>query len=837
MKHHLTSGAILCALLAGSLWLVATGEDYTIFIIALVALTAVAGIGLNVLTGLSGQVSFGHVGFYSIGAYAVGVLALKGVSLWIAVPVAGIVAAALGSLLALPALRVSGPYLGMMTIAFAFIVEHVTIEWRQLTGGQNGLIGIPQPTLVGGLSGERAIAFLAVILCAVSLIFFRLIAAGRWGKAMIAVRDSEIAAASIGLSVTRIKTLAFTISALLTGMAGGIFALLLTFIAPSAFPFSQSILFLLSVIVGGAGWTLGPLIGAGVTVVLPELISWLAEYRLLAFSALLLIVLWLAPEGIIGALARFLPPGKSQRPNAGNFSIALFLARPDHSRGLEVRRLSISFGGIMAAQAIDFSARASRITGLIGPNGAGKTTVLNLVSGFYSPDHGDILLDGHDVTRMSPEQLARRGMARTYQTTQLFSSLSVIDNVLIAMRRGRLGVPWLGFANSIERAQAEGLLAFVGYDGDLGTRAGALAHVDRRLVEIARALAMRPSVLLLDEPAAGLDSRDKAHLGLVLQALSAAGLAVLLVEHDMPLVMEICDSLIVLDAGCKIASGKPADIVSNSRVRAAYLGTQTTAFGKRKALPPADQPVILKVDHLGAGYGSLDVLHDVSFSVGAGEMIAILGSNGAGKSTTMRALSGLNSPKEGHITFNGQAIANKPAHEIVRCGLVLVPEGRQIFPELSVADNLRLGAYCRKDDRIEADMAAVLARFPRLSDRINGRAGLLSGGEAQMLAVARALMGRPRLLLLDEPSLGLAPRIVEGLYGVLGQLRDDGMTILIVDQMAHMALQLADRGYLISNGRIIRQATASALLDDPSFEAVYLGQHTPSPHGNLPDAG
>ena len=836
MRHHLTSGAVLCALLAGGLWAVASGEDYTIFIIALVALTTVAGVGLNVLTGLSGQVSFGHVGFYSIGAYAVAVMALKGVSLWIAVPVAGIIAAALGTLLALPALRVSGPYLGMMTIAFAFIVEHVTIEWRQLTGGQNGLIGIPQPVLGGGITGERAIAILAVILCAVSLLSFQRIAAGRWGKAMIAVRDSEIAAASIGLRVTRIKTLAFTISALLTGMAGGIFALLLTFIAPSAFPFSQSILFLLSVIVGGAGWTFGPLVGAGVTVVLPELVSWLAEYRLLAFSTLLLFVLWLAPEGIIGALARFLPPASSRRAKAGNFSITQFLASAHHNRGLEARNLSISFGGIMAAQAIDFSARPARITGLIGPNGAGKTTVLNLVSGFYSPDQGDILLDGHDVTRMSPEQLARRGLARTYQTTQLFSSLSVIDNVLIAMRRGRLGAPWQGFATSNERLQAEGLLAFVGYGGDLGTPAGALAHVDRRLVEIARALAMRPSVLLLDEPAAGLDSRDKAHLRLVLKALSSAGLAVLLVEHDMPLVMEVCDSLVVLDAGCKIASGKPADIAHNAQVRAAYLGTQAPTFRERSAAPPEDQPIILNVAHLGAGYGSLNVLHDVSFSVRAGEMIAILGANGAGKSTTLRALSGLNAPKEGHITFDGQAISDKPAHDIVRRGLVLVPEGRQIFPDLSVADNLRLGAYYRTDDGIAADMAALLARFPRLGDRINGRAGLLSGGEAQMLAIARALMGRPRLLLLDEPSLGLAPKIVDDLYGVLSQLRDDGMTLLIVDQMAHMALQLADRGYLIANGRIVRQAAAATLRDDPSVEAVYLGLHAPSPDGNLSNA-
>lgn len=803
-----------------------TSQGYTPFIIALVALTTIAGTGLNILTGLTGQVSFGHVGFYAIGAYTVGVLTLQGVSLWLALVLAGLSSALTGFLLALPALRVSGPYLGMMTIAFAFIVEHVTIEWRQVTGGQNGLLGIPQPDFGAGLTGEKAIGLIAVLIAGLSLALFQTLARGRWGKAMVAVRDSETASAGIGLSITHVKTLAFALSALLTGLAGGCFAVLLAFIAPSAFPFSQSILFLLSVIVGGAGWMLGPLVGAGITIVLPELISAFAEYRLLIFAVLLLVVLWLAPEGIIGALAKLFPVKRLGPPQAGAFSINDFLRQPRHHIGLDVRKLSIAFGGIHAAQEISFLAPCSRITGLIGPNGAGKTTVLNLVSGFYRPDQGEIIVNGRDLAGEPVERLAREGIARTYQTTQLFASLDVLDNVLMGMRRGRLGVPWAPFASPQERRAAEGLLSFVGYRGDLAAPASGLAHIDRRLVEIARALASSPTVLLLDEPAAGLSASDKAHMADILRTLAKAGLAVILVEHDMALVMEVSDHIIVLDAGRMIAEGHPAGIRDDKRVRAAYLGGHSREFSARPIPLPHEAPVVLDVQNLSAGYGPLSVLNDISFTIREGEMVTILGANGAGKSTTMRALTGLNPARSGVLNFLGQPLQSMAAHLIARSHLVLVPEGRQVFPEMSVIDNLRLGAHGRSGPQVEIDIAALLKRFPRLSERLQGRAGLLSGGEAQMLAVARALMAKPRLLLLDEPSLGLAPKIVEDLYAMLGELRDEGMTLLLVDQMAGLALQLADRGYVMASGAIIQSGSAAQLRNDPLLEGAYLG-HRP----------
>ncbi len=813
----------IACLTAAGLALAVSSDGYTPFVLALVALTVITGVGLNILLGLAGQVSFGHVGFYSIGAYTVAILTMKGVSFWLALPIAGALAGVIGALFALPALRVTGPYLAMMTIAFGFIVEHGTIEWRALTGGQNGIAGFPQPSL-GPLNGERAMAFISVALAGLSLLAFEILARGSWGKAMIAVRDSETAASGVGLRPVVIKTIAFALSALFTGLAGGCFAALMSFVAPSSFPFSQSILFLLSVVVGGAGWTFGPVIGALVTVVLPELIAGLAEYRLLMFGVLLLLVLLIAPDGVIGLLARRFKARSSGLPAADGFSIAGFLGSPHGGERLAIDQLSLSFGGVRAASDVALIAEPGHVTGLIGPNGAGKTTVLNIASGFYKPDAGSIRLGDRELAGLSAATIARSGIARTYQTTQLFASLSALENVIIGLRGGHLGSPLSAVASPMHRRDAEGLLALVGYRGALDAPASALPHVDRRLVEIARALATRPQVLLLDEPAAGLTAGDKHHLKSVLRSIAGAGIAVVLVEHDMGLVMGACDHIVVLDAGRTIAEGKPAAIRSDARVRSAYLGTGRLSPPPRAAATTQSAPIVLSARDLSAGYGALPVLSGVTFEVRRGELVALLGANGAGKSTTMRAVSGLLRPVGGAIELSGASIAAAPPHRIAAAGLALVPEGRQVFPELSVRDNLAIGAYTRPAADIEADIAVLLERFPRLKDRIDSRAGLLSGGEAQMLAVARGLMSKPKILLLDEPSLGLAPTIIEELYGTLGELRAQGTTLLLVDQMAALALAIADRGYVIASGSIVHAGTADELSRDPALEGAYLGR-------------
>ena len=818
--------AAAAIVIAAVCFLIARGNSYQTFIIVLVGLTAIVGIGLNVLLGLNGQISLGHAAFYAFGAYAVGILTTTYEwSFWLALAVSGAVSGSAGALLAIPALRVRGPYLAMVTIAFGFVVEQSAAEWQGLTGGWNGLSGIPGPSLFDADIGEKGIAYLTVALTVLATVAFARLSDSAWGNAMRAVRDSESASTSIGLDPTLIRTTAFAISAVAAGIAGGIYASISNFISPESFPFSQSILFLLVVMLGGADRVLGPLIGACVVVLLPELLATLGQYRLLFVGLLMLAVLRLAPTGLVGVIAGLLPKARGAAAPRQRRDVEGFLATGTTGRGLAVRKLTVSFGGVRAVRDLSFDAEPGAITSVIGPNGAGKSTALNAICGFYQPDDGTVKLGERTISELGAYQIPRAGIARTYQTSQLFPTMSVLDNILIALRRGRLGLRALVAAmHDTEAAEmAESLLAFVGYKGGVDTPAGALSHVDKRLVEIARAIAIRPAVLALDEPAAGLDAEDKAAISELLRKLAAIGMTVILVEHDMDLVMGVSRHVVVLDAGTKIAEGPPLQVAAEPAVLEAYLGAGEQVDRRREHALPAPESPLLTVHALSAGYGAATIVRDAALDIAKGEFVAVLGANGAGKTTLMRALSGLIRPIGGEVRFLGARIDQLAGDAIARQGLILVPEGRQVFPELSVIDNLRLGAYARTSADEERMIQALLDRFAALKARQHQRAGLLSGGEQQMLAIARGLMARPEVLMLDEPSLGLAPRLLETLYDLLAELREEGTTILLVDQMAALALSVADRGYVLQSGTIRHSGTAHEVGRDPALLRAYLG--------------
>ncbi|WP_082890572.1 branched-chain amino acid ABC transporter ATP-binding protein/permease [Halotalea alkalilenta] len=799
-------------------------DSYSLLVFTLCALAAVVGVGLNVLISLSGQISFGHIAFYAIGAYISALMTLAGLPLWLAVPAAGLVAGAIGALLAIPALRVTGSYLAMITIAFSFVVHHSLIEWRDVTGGSNGLMGIPLPEFAG-MDPSILLALIATALMIAALAFYQRLRHSGWGKAMRAVKASEIAARSLGFNPVVTKTLAFALSALLTGLAGSLLAPLLMFINPESFPFSQSILFVLAVIVGGSGTLFGPVLGALLIVLVPELLSDFAEYRLLIFSVLLLVVLWIAPNGLLGTIARrwIKPTALTPPARINTRRVADYLSNHTHRDGLHIRDIGIRFGGVQAAQHVSLHAPAGSITSIIGPNGAGKTTVLNMISGFYTPDSGQIEL-GRALAGLPAWKTARAGIARTYQTTQLFGEMSVLDNVLVAMQKGRLGLIF-SRSSTAQRELALDLLALVGYRGAVNIPAEDLAHVDRRLVEIARALAAAPAVLLLDEPAAGLSRRDTDALAILLKQLAGFGLTVILVEHDMALVMAVSERLLVLDAGKPITVGTPAEVQRDERVIAAYLGGTDYQATPRNEAWDGSRDARLQVKDLVIDYGAAPVVNKVNLVVNPGELVAILGANGAGKSSILQCLAGLHRASGGSILLDNENIEQASASSIAGQGLALVPEGRQVFPYLSVRDNLLLGSYSRRDV-VDADreIEAILQRFPRLRDRIDSPAGLLSGGEQQMVAVGRGLMAKPKILLLDEPSLGLSPLMIGELYDALAALRDEGVTLLLVDQMANLALQVADRAYVLETGHVIKSGSAAQLREDSDLAAAYLGE-------------
>ena len=814
---------VLLALAVLAVAYAAFANPYYLFLLTIGALTVIVGVGLNVLIGLTGQVSFGHVGFYALGAYVTAALTTKlGWNFWWTLPMAALLAGAVGALLGLVALRVSGPYLAMVTIAFGFVVEFTAVEWESVTGGQNSLMNIPYPSIAGWSIGERGIAIVAILLMAIVLALYQRLAQSGWGLAMRAVRDSETAAGSMGVNPLAIRTLAFTLSAVLAGVAGSFFASATTFVAPSTFTFFQSILFVLVVVIGGAERTYGPVIGAAIVVGLPEALSWLAEYRVLLFGVLLLAVLLFAPGGIAGGMARRFPRAAREETGAAPVAVQVLFAAGAAKQSLEISDISLSFGGLRAVSDVSARVEGGKVTSIIGPNGAGKTTVLNVICGFYRPATGSVRLGQTELAGAPAFRVARAGIGRTFQTPQLFERMTVLENLLVAMQRGELGSPFSALAGA-QTQKARALLSYVGYSGSATRQAGDLAHIDKRLLEIARALALRPGILMLDEPAAGLNHADKVVLAKLLRRIADSGLGVVLIEHDMSLVMEISDQIVVLDAGKRIAHGRPETVRNDRAVIDAYLGgTKFDARPRRAGWQPAGD-AILRVERLTAGYGAASVLKGVDLALDSGELVAVLGANGAGKSTLMRAVSGLLRPVGGTVLFAGRDVAAFAAHRIAGAGLVLVPEGRQVFPELSVMDNVRLGAYTRTDVE-SGEVEAMLKRFPSIERRKHNRAGLLSGGEQQMLAIARGLIAKPKVLLLDEPSLGLAPGLINELFQVLAALRDQGMTILLVDQMAALALSVADRGYVMESGAIVHAGAADELRNDPALERAYLGQ-------------
>jgi ABC-type branched-subunit amino acid transport system ATPase component/ABC-type branched-subunit amino acid transport system permease subunit len=801
-------------------------NTYYLFMLGMVAITTLVGVGINILVGLSGQVSIGHAGFFAIGAYTGSLLMVQANwNFWAALIAAIIATAGMGAALAVPALRVTGPYLAMVTIAFGIIVERVLIEWVGLTGGFGGITNIPKPNLFGLQPALRDVVLIAIGITALAVVSFALLKQHPWGRAFQAVRDDEVAASSLGLNTLYIRVIAFVISAIFTGLGGVFFAATVGFVSPDSFTFHRSILFLLVVILGGLGTAEGALVGAIALVILPEFFQDFADYQLLFFGILLLTTLWLAPNGVMSLFKRWLTQHVPVYPLETPPNSTQFLEQRVRHDCLFVEQVGIQFGGIRAVDNVSLTALPGTVTAVIGPNGAGKTTLLNLIGGFYRPQTGQIRLGSADMTGLSSLRIAELGVGRTFQATRLFNSLSVLDNLRIALTGAKLGQPlaaltgW-GRSPRPEKSLLE-LLSFVGYRGDVHQNAADLPFVDRRLVEIARALAAKPQTLLLDEPAAGLSRQDKQCLAQLIRRIASSGIKVILIEHDMDLVMSISDQVIVLDSGQLIASGSPDQVQQNPQVLAAYLGAESPDLVQSRLR--STQP-LLQVETLTTGYGSLRVLHEMSLTVNSGELVAVIGSNGAGKSTLLKSLINLLPLWSGRIIFQGQDLKAVDSHRMAQTGIVLVPEGRQVFNELTVDDNIRLGAFHRRDRDIETDIELVLKRFPKLQQRRHQRAGLLSGGEQQMLAIARGLMARPKLLLLDEPSLGLAPKLVADLYATLASLRDEGMTILLVDQMASLALAIADRAYLLETGCIIRSGSAREMQHDPVIAQAYLGR-------------
>jgi branched-chain amino acid transport system ATP-binding protein len=499
--------------------------------------------------------------------------------------------------------------------------------------------------------------------------------------------------------------------------------------------------------------------------------------------------------------------------------------------------VSVNFRGLKALQQVDIRVPEGAITGLVGPNGAGKSTLLGVLSGDVIAQQGMVRLGGKDVSGLAPEARVRRGLARTFQLPQLFDELTVREHLTLPRRLAQ--APSRAWSDPLtgrflhpdvaEDAEVDALLGNLGLEHVADMPAGALPLGLSRLVEIARAAATHPKVILLDEPFSGLNPAESRLLSQALANINKAqDVALVLVEHDVEVVFGLSERVFVLDFGVLIAEGTPAEIRRDPAVRSAYLGD----FDPDPANPPepaAAGPAVVTVAEAGAGvppapdasgdilevgelcvrYADATALHEVSFSAGSGSVTALLGANGAGKSSVARAVSGLVKAQSGRIRFDGEDITGTSADRIRRLGIAYLPEGRGIFRSLTVDENLRVALQGVPTAERPAAIERAIELFPILGERRRQTAGTLSGGEQQMLSLARVLTRQPRLLIADEISLGLAPLVVEEVFAGLQRVIKLGVSVILIEQFVHRALQIADRCHVLRRGRLVWSGEAS----------------------------
>lgn len=558
------------------------GDDYWTLVATRAAIYWVLASGLNLIVGYGGQLAIGWVALLTLGAYVASVLAggnvLPALPPFAALAVAGGIGGIFGLVVGLPALRLRTFYFAMATLGFATIVSQIALAWQDVTGGG---IGLPGPALASPFDTQAGFYYLCLGVAAICTVLTAGIARSRFGRGLIAIRDAEVAAEACGISKPRLLAVVFVFSGALAGVAGGLFATLQTYITPEAFTFELSVLFFISILIGGRGSILGPLLGTLILTALPEFAAPLAAWSNFLYAAMLLLIVLVAPGGIAAMLDfRNRAQDGNHRVQPDPARLRSLLDRPEAGQGMVLRGITRRFGGVKAIDGLDLAIEPGRIHGLIGPNGSGKTTTLNVISGYVLPQEGQLCQGGVQIAMGRPLACAARGVARTFQTPRIVGDASALENVMMGghtrahsgFLEALLRLPRHGVDERALRRDALEALAAVGLASQANLRADRLQHSELRFLEIARALMLHPAYLMLDEPAAGLSADEIRRLGELVREISRLGTGVLLVEHHADLIFDICDQVTVLNLGRVLATGTPEEIRQHKEVVSAYLG-------------------------------------------------------------------------------------------------------------------------------------------------------------------------------------------------------------------------------------------------------------------------
>jgi branched-chain amino acid transport system permease protein len=743
-----------------------------------------------------------------------------------------------------------------------------------------------------GLDGHLPSPILGIGILIVTILLCLLVAnlrRSQIGQRMLAVRANERAAAASGINVRNVKLIAFGLSSFIAGIAGAMYAYNFGSVSSTTFDALTALGFIAFAFVGGITMITGSLFAGLVATeaLIPYAFQkWFGlsgTWALLFGGISVIFNLVLYPEGAAGAalrrklrrqrlqaegalprrdVRRLLEPVRDKLPRVPGFArnnggvggagsngavggagaeiVAASQSWPAAARvpalPLEVRNLTVRFGGVTAVNDVSLSVAPGEIVGLIGPNGAGKSTLIDALTGFARPASGTVTLGDTDVTRMAPHRRAQAGLVRSWQSVDLFDDVSVRENMEAASDRSfwraLLEVVWPARRRPLSAAAFNAVNQFALND-DLDRLPVELSFSQRRMVSTARAVALNPSVLLLDEPAGGFSDVRRRELAQAIAPLARErGVGLLVVDHDMPFVMGLSDRVVVLNFGRKIADGTPDEVRANPEVISAYLRGDAeeraeeedeivaAAQSRRARRATGDQSVLLAARSMAVGYYEHPVVRGIDLEVRAGEVIALLGANRAGKTTTLLGLAGAIEPLEGEVDWLGERLSKRvPLHKRAAQGLGFLTDERAVFQQLTVAENLRVDANC--------DPAHVMALFPELEEHMNRRAGLLSGGQQQMLGLGRALARRPKVLLIDEMSLGLAPIIVGRLMQVVRQAADEqGIGVVLVEQHVQEAMRIADRVCVVAGGRMTLAGNVEEVVDrvEDAFLADVLGQ-------------
>jgi ABC-type branched-subunit amino acid transport system ATPase component/ABC-type branched-subunit amino acid transport system permease subunit len=806
----------------------------------MVVILAISTMALNLCVGYTGLVSFGHSTWFGIGAYAAGLIQLHwfGDEIWLPLLLSMAAVAISSAIVGVIILRRRGVYFSLLTLAFAALTYTIAFRWSEVTGGEDGLGGLKRGN-IGTISLDNALAYyvtVAVIGLAVLYVLLRLVRSP-FGHVLMAIRENQLRATFQGYPVERYKLGVFVISAVVTGLAGALLAFQTYLVSAEAVsvPFSGELLAM--VVIGGMRSMLGPALGALFFILFRELFSVWTPNWLLWFGLIFVAFVMYSPEGLVGIWSTFVRRWRPAPEEAAAMSkrrIYDGLALPDflmpespEGTVLEVRGISKHFGGIRAVSGANLQVEAGQIHALIGPNGAGKTTLFNLVSGLYPLDQGTIRLNGHKIQGVPSDLICHRGLARSFQITNLFRGLSIYENLRLSLQAqsaGRFNV-WRdidGYADI--HAETAELTKFLGLQGIEQIEAGELSYGGQRLVDLGIALGSKPQVLLLDEPLAGLAAAERERVANLIKNV-AANIPVLIVEHDIDRVLGFSHAVTVMNQGEVLMTGPPEAVRADRRVQQIYTGTGIPEIEHSRSDQTREgAPQILRFEGVNTFYGKSHILNNATLDVREGEIVALLGRNGAGKSTLLKALAGLIPLASGSIEYEGRDIAGIPAPDISRMGIGYVPQGRGLFAGMTVRENLALGRLARKTDGSHGVVWSeeqILEYFPRLKERMNVAADYLSGGEQQMVAVARAMSGNVKLLLLDEPFEGLAPTVILELFKVFDLLRLR-TSIVIVEHNLDLVLALADRVFALERGAVFHQGPATPLLTDLEYRKKIL---------------